>query len=130
MKMPKKMKKKWLKALRSGEYGQVKGKLTDGNGGFCCLGVLQHCVSGGKVEYSPADPVFGDAERFLEMPTQSWYKSVGIEVVNGDEQEDFLAVMNDGGTWCDPKTFEYKHVGRKKFSTIANWIEKNIETTD
>ena len=31
--------KKWVKALRSGEYAQTTGTLVDRDG-FCCLGVL------------------------------------------------------------------------------------------
>ncbi len=30
----------WVAALRSGDYKQCTGLLTDGNCGFCCLGVL------------------------------------------------------------------------------------------
>jgi len=30
----------WVKALRSGDYRQTQRKLSDGEGGFCCLGVL------------------------------------------------------------------------------------------
>lgn len=37
--MNKRIKKKWLKALRSGEYTQTRGVLHNDNG-FCCLGVL------------------------------------------------------------------------------------------
>ena len=32
--------KKWIEALRSGEYGQTKEVLCDGEGNYCCLGVL------------------------------------------------------------------------------------------
>ena len=39
-KMKVKYKKRWLEALRSGEYGQTTGSLTDDEGAFCCLGVL------------------------------------------------------------------------------------------
>lgn len=38
-KMKAKIKKLWVKALRSGEYKQATHGLTDGTG-FCCLGVL------------------------------------------------------------------------------------------
>lgn len=37
--MKKAIKKKWLKALRSGKYKQTEDKLKDKKG-FCCLGVL------------------------------------------------------------------------------------------
>lgn len=39
-KMKVKYKKRWLEALRSGEYRQTTGSLTDDEGAFCCLGVL------------------------------------------------------------------------------------------
>lgn len=32
--------KKWVEALRSGDYSQGKGKLKDASGDYCCLGVL------------------------------------------------------------------------------------------
>jgi hypothetical protein len=40
-KMKAKIKKLWLKALRSGEYNQAKGVLRTADAtGYCCLGVL------------------------------------------------------------------------------------------
>jgi len=42
IKFPKKLRRDWLKALRSGKYEQCQGELKDSsiNGSFCCLGVL------------------------------------------------------------------------------------------
>lgn len=34
------LKAKWVEALRSGKYQQVRGTLREGKRGFCCLGVL------------------------------------------------------------------------------------------
>lgn len=34
------IKRKWVEALRSGEYKQGKGALRDQDDNFCCLGVL------------------------------------------------------------------------------------------
>jgi hypothetical protein len=34
------IKQKWVEALTSGEYSQGKSCLNNGQGGFCCLGVL------------------------------------------------------------------------------------------
>lgn len=39
--MDAKLKKKWVKALLSGEYRQGLGALESG-GRYCCLGVLRH----------------------------------------------------------------------------------------
>lgn len=38
--MKKNIAKRWVKALRSGKYKQTKYILNNGNGEFCCLGVL------------------------------------------------------------------------------------------
>jgi len=38
--MNKRIKTKWIKALRSGKYKQGTGRLKTNDGGFCCLGVL------------------------------------------------------------------------------------------
>ena len=38
--MDKKIKRRWLRALRSGKYTQCKGSLHIKDDGFCCLGVL------------------------------------------------------------------------------------------
>lgn len=38
-KLKSKIKKAWIKALRSGEYKQCRNKLKDGES-YCCLGVL------------------------------------------------------------------------------------------
>lgn len=40
MGMKKEVKKKWLKALTSGEYTQGKNALKTTKGNYCCLGVL------------------------------------------------------------------------------------------
>lgn len=47
--MDKKIKQKWINALRSGEYRQGKFCLSkkdeDGNMKYCCLGVLTHLIN-------------------------------------------------------------------------------------
>lgn len=47
-------KRKWVEALRSGEYKQGRYQLMEDNGSFCCLGVLTDLVvkeSGGKYSW-------------------------------------------------------------------------------
>lgn len=50
--MNKKLKVKWVKALRSGKYRQAEGELRSKNGAYCCLGVLRSVMHPGssKVE--------------------------------------------------------------------------------
>lgn len=40
IKLPKDLRTKWLKALRSGDYKQADSVLKSLNGGYCCLGVI------------------------------------------------------------------------------------------
>ena len=78
--MPKKLLKKWLKALRTpiskGGYRQARNTLyAPETGGFCCLGVLQHVATGGEVEVDGR----GD---FMSLPTKRWLLANGITFVN------------------------------------------------
>jgi len=60
--MKKNIKKKWLKALRSGEYKQTTGQLRaddhEGNASFCCLGVLcnLHAQAHPEIAAKETDP--------------------------------------------------------------------------
>lgn len=49
----------WLQALRSGDYKQTRRRLSDGAGGFCCLGVLCEIKGLPKKTVADAD-VAGD----------------------------------------------------------------------
>lgn len=50
--MDQKIKRKWVEALRSGNYKQVKQKLRTSEG-FCCLGVLCDVVDSTKWVKNP-----------------------------------------------------------------------------
>ena len=53
-KLRSKIKKAWIKALRSGEYKQCKRKLKDSaTGSYCCLGVLAEVTA--KIEETDYD---------------------------------------------------------------------------
>ena len=97
--MDKKLKAKWVKALRSGGYLQGKQYLKQTDDGvnysYCCLGVLK--------EIEPK------TRRKVDMELLG--PSCGIDI---DTQHE-LAAMNDG--------LEQKQKG---FRAIANWIEKNL----
>lgn len=123
MRMPAKLKTKWLKALRSGTYKQAKGTLYNPKtAGFCCLGVLQHVEEKGCVEVDSFD-------NYCDVPSVQWMDAHGIELdldaghwsVEEDAQIECLINMNDGSKNGS------KVISAKKFTTIANWIEKNVE---
>lgn len=72
VRMPKESWEKWEAALLSGKYKQTKGTLYDKvTGGYCCLGVLQHCLTG---------LVETDYEDYpLPMPSFEWLEERGID---------------------------------------------------
>jgi hypothetical protein len=45
------IKKKWVKALRSGKYKQGSINLRNTKGGYCCLGVLAEIIQGADADY-------------------------------------------------------------------------------
>jgi hypothetical protein len=119
--MDKKLKAKWLKALKSGQYGKATtrlcvraGEITYHNkvaqiDRFCCLGVLCEIT---KTPYQAND----------QWPIKAQHES-------GDGPAEFLglspniqrtlAALNDGdanGQKGSPKTF----------APVIKWIEKNL----
>jgi hypothetical protein len=138
--MKKDIAKKWVKALRSGKYKQGKSYLkqfnSKGQPRHCCLGVLcelyNDTMKKNHKKLLFTEEMEGDisgtsfvsfdlADEFLPEVVKKW---AGIKDKTGYficktkyknyEYEDTqdLAVMNDTG---------------KKFSTIADIIEKNVE---
>jgi len=113
--------KKWVSALRSGDYKQNTGNLgrkdSFGNDQFCCLGVLcelmgkdsdklRREIHGGKYQYNGYGGKLPDAAR-----NWSGIKTGGGEVSYNDKTTT-LALLNDNG-----KTFE----------EIADIIEKQYK---
>jgi hypothetical protein len=92
------LKKKWVEALRSGEYTQTQGHLKSSEG-FCCLGVLCEVNS---IKYIETD-VFGDG------PNSGAY--IYIRDIVGSDASDTCINLNDDG---------------KSFEEIADWIEANL----
>lgn len=120
--MPKKVKAKWLAALRSGDYKQTTGTLCDpadrvgDNPAFCCLGVLEHCLTGGVEEDSSGT--------FETMPTPAFMEDWGINFINeqGDKAgEPTLVLQNQLHS-----ASELNDDGMS-FKQIANLIDKQVE---
>lgn len=119
--------KKWVAALRSGEYSQTKRRLHDENG-FCCLGVLCDVYQKevGDLDIFEDNGMFVYNKQELTLPSKvlCW---VGLNKENGrfinsEEKVDCLTQKNDNGA---------------TFTEIADLIEsepeglfrENIETT-
>lgn len=103
-KMDPKLKREWVKALRSGEYKQGQDCLCQWRAGefrFCCLGVLEDIATDADwvmcrdgYRYRVEDRAFGCSTSLVDMPEQ-----------------EALALMNDEGS---------------PFSEIADYIEKHL----
>lgn len=101
--MDKKLKAKWVKALRSGRYKQTTGMLEYG-GANCCLGVL--CRVARLKRRGGGYFIFDGDDDALELPG-GYGEHVGISIHEQSE----LQAMNDGG---------------KSFDEIARYISKNL----
>ena len=96
------IKRKWIKALRSGEYKQGYQMLKF-RGRYCCLGVLNEVCGLG------AGHGDGMIRREIAEPLGlSWYV------------QNKLTSFNDGGRRGG------KERPPKSFKWIANWIEKHL----
>lgn len=104
---------KWLAALRSDEYAQTKGKLTNGKG-FCCLGLACEISGLGVWEDGPeGEWVYNvdgyKSDQALPEPVRNW-----------------LGLDNSPGYYCDGGLADLNDDG-KKFKTIADIIESEPE---
>ena len=116
--MKERIKKLWLKALRSGQYKQAIGTLTDGKG-FCCLGVLCniHAKETGRTwkEQANGDPKYLSADTVLPYTVRKWAglkeENPLVDDVRNPGYKADLAEMNDE---------------EASFKTIADAIEKSL----
>jgi hypothetical protein len=126
--MDRKYKAEWLKALRSGEYQQARGKLYDGTG-YCCLGVLCK-VAGSKFVITNPDDVRHESDYPVYEPTKlgndqpgdaESLNDHGLQMFGFDtEVQDMLAAKNDGNPAATPPK------PMQSFAEIADWIEENL----
>jgi hypothetical protein len=102
------VKKRWVEALRSGEYKQGREALRTTDNEFCCLGVLCDIVGvewtlGAGREYGH----YGRPQK-VAYPDKRVYEACGLD----DSHEGTLVKMNDDAG--------------KTFTEIADWIEGNL----
>ncbi len=116
--MKKAIMKKWVKALRSGDYGQGRARLVtiehNGSERFCCLGVLCNIATeAGYGEWNGTR--FQDENGYncggvLTPGVISWAGLTGIHTAIKNP----LILLNDRD--------------RKSFAEIADYIEENYKT--
>ena len=113
--MNKRIKAKWLKALRSGKYKQGKGRLKSTKGKavrYCCLGVLCDILDQKKWSTEPgAAMIDGRFPSFWCKNEYSLPDAVKKRLALSASKQETLIGLNDSG---------------KRFSTIANYIEENL----
>jgi hypothetical protein len=103
-KLHKKLKARWVKALRSGKYEQGFGQLATQVGGktqYCCLGVLNEVA---KLGADTGEALLADNDPRIDIRGLYW------------EVENRLAEFNDG---TQTRT-------RKSFNWIAAYIERYL----
>ena len=122
-KMNQEAKRLWVEALRDGSRKQTTGKLYDGDGGYCCLGVL--------CEVSPTGPEWIDREKEgQEYPDNSDFR---FAYAFENEAEVLPLCVQ---TWAgldkpDPKigelsASEWNDEQKLSFEEIAELIEKEL----
>ncbi len=116
MKIEKKNIKKWVKALRSGNYQQTTGCLNDSTG-FCCLGVAMK-------EFAPnAELRVDDGKNsgciYGEHPTDNRASPAWLKTIN-DDFEDRVSIDD---TWGSASLAELNDDHNLSFDEIADCLE-------
>lgn len=101
--MDKEVKKKWLKALTSGEYKKAKGTLYN-HGRYCCLGVLCDIEEVPYVISPSGRRVYGTSDKDLsyfpngenDISTTDLPKYVAKKVGISHDHKCNLVKLNDG----------------------------------
>lgn len=108
----------WTKALRSGEYGQCRGNLSDGKN-FCCLGVLCDIAVKNGVD--------------VLITTEEWDNHIqydGEAICPPNSVLEWAGFMkNNNGARYDEYTtlWELNDCLGKSFAEIADVIDKHWE---
>lgn len=102
--MNKRLKARWIKALRSGKYKQTTGTMKDA-AGYCCLGVLRELIApGSRAEDCNASALGPRHCKIAGLPRYS-------TDVRSESPQNKVAKMNDDG---------------RSFTEIADYIEANF----
>lgn len=110
-KMPRRLKGRWLRALRSGKYKQCTGELRRRDE-FCCLGVLCDVIDPKSWRKPVANSYEQKRHTNGELLPAHVMKLTGIDANTAWS----LSLKNDG----------LPSKPRMSFKQIASWIEKNL----
>ena len=104
--MNKNLKRKWLRALRSGRYKQGKYYLRTDDNTYCCLGVLADCID---------NKCWSIADHKGHYAYKDKHGSISNRILSSKIQNELID-LNDGK--CN------------SFTEIADYIKKNIRETE
>lgn len=110
------VKARWVAALRSGDYEQTRRKLADGQGGYCCLGVLCNLHAQEHPEIArqqKRSAYYMGMTKILPDAVANWagLRNCGREEVRIGREKTILPAHNDTG---------------RTFSEIAAAIEEQL----
>lgn len=129
--MDKKIKERWVKALRSGEFEQGEGMLckvgADGQRRYCCLGVLSQLAVRSRVipkaredeDYGDGMPMRYGADDDIHYTPKEVTEWAGLDSNNPYVGDHKLSEHNDGAT-------PYGPLAKKNFNEIADLIEEYL----
>lgn len=123
------IKKKWIAALRTGEYKQGKGVLRDRDDNFCCLGVLcdiyKDDVGGVEWKYRPINPLTADFSKdgYQLMDFSGAY--IGFSHLPFVVRK-WADIDSDGGEYDNKNNLSNDNDRGQSFLQIADIIEKKF----
>ncbi len=89
------IKKRWIDALKSGEYKQGRGRLKDG-GSYCCLGVLCDLFFRETEDTDWGSEGMLLSTWFLPVRVKIWS---GLESIAPETSKGSLIWLNDDSKW-------------------------------
>ena len=121
-KLPADFKKKWVDALKSGEYYQIKGSFYEEGCGYCALGVaMVECLGIDKSFLNRMCTEDSVCEKhgipYADIKIPWGYGSSDRTIADKENLVTRIVRMNDG----DGDGYGYS------FNQIAEWIEDNVE---
>lgn len=119
--LPKEFRKKWLEALRSGDFGQIQSALADGDNNYCCLGVA--CKAAGYSDYHLRQ--LNSETNTAKTPSGRKTSFAGY-ISNGDHTFNLKKVPEvlHGDHGLPEKLADFNDEGYS-FSAIANFVQRN-----